>query len=110
LRIRHSNRTKALDILDQFHIVAKLNRTLDQVRADQMRRMRQDGQESVLRKALWCLLNPEKNKPSGAIAASSVPSATSSRRPSKTTFATKDKYALHDHPKGCRLVRTYGYQ
>jgi REP element-mobilizing transposase RayT len=52
LRIRRSNRTKALNILDQFHIVAKLNRTLDQVHADQVRRLRQDGQESVANDSL----------------------------------------------------------
>jgi hypothetical protein len=50
-----------LNILDRFHIVAKMNDALDQVRADEARRMKQDGYLPVLRKSRWCLLKRKQN-------------------------------------------------
>ena len=35
--------SQALHILDRFHIVAKINKALDEVRAAEARRMAQDG-------------------------------------------------------------------
>ena len=46
----------ALNILDRFHIVAKMNLALDQVRAAEAHRMAQAGYEPVLKKSRWCLL------------------------------------------------------
>jgi len=53
--------TKALNILDRFHVVAKMNLTLDDVRAAEARRMVQDGYEPVLKKSRWCLLKRPTN-------------------------------------------------
>ena len=51
---------QALHVLDRYHIVANLNKALDEVRADEARRMRQDGYEPLLKHSRWCLLkNPE---------------------------------------------------
>jgi transposase len=51
---------QALHVLDRYHIVAKLNKALDEVRADEARRMKQDGYEPLLKHSRWCLLkNPE---------------------------------------------------
>jgi transposase len=51
---------EALHVLDRYHIVAKLNKALDEVRADEARRMKQDGYEPLLKHSRWCLLkNPE---------------------------------------------------
>ena len=48
--------TRALNILDRFHVVAKMNLALDDVRAAEARRLVQDGYEPVLKKSRWCLL------------------------------------------------------
>jgi transposase len=52
---------QALHILDRYHIVANLNKALDLVRADEARRMKQDGYEPILKHSRWCLLKNPKN-------------------------------------------------
>jgi len=61
LRLIRKNCPQALNILDRFHIVAKMNDALDQVRADEARRMKQDGYQPVLKKTRWCLLKRKQN-------------------------------------------------
>jgi transposase len=39
---------EALHILDRFHIVAKMNKALDEVRAEETRRMRREGRDPVV--------------------------------------------------------------
>ncbi|MFM0631790.1 ISL3 family transposase [Paraburkholderia xenovorans] len=51
----------ALNILDRFHIVAKMNKAIDEVRAEESRRMARDGYEPVLKKSRWCLLKRREN-------------------------------------------------
>ena len=53
--------THALNILDRFHVVAKMNLALDDVRAAEARRLVQDGYEPVLKKSRWCLLKHPGN-------------------------------------------------
>jgi transposase len=53
--------SNALNILDRFHIVAKMNLALDDVRAAEARRMTQAGYEPVLKKSRWCLLKRPSN-------------------------------------------------
>jgi len=53
--------TNALNILDRFHVVAKMNLAIDDVRAAEARRMAQDGYEPVLEKSRWCLLKRREN-------------------------------------------------
>jgi len=53
--------TNALNILDRFHVVAKLNKALDEVRASEARKLVQDGYEPVLKKSRWCLLKKPGN-------------------------------------------------
>lgn len=53
--------TNALNILDRFHVVAKLNLALDEVRASEARQLVQDGYEPVLKKSRWCLLKRREN-------------------------------------------------
>lgn len=53
--------TNALNILDRFHVVAKLNLALDEVRASEARKLVQDGYEPVLKKSRWCLLKRRVN-------------------------------------------------
>ena len=53
--------TRALNILDRFHIVVKMNLALDDVRAAEVRRMAQEGYEPVLKRSRWCLLTRPEN-------------------------------------------------
>jgi transposase len=53
--------TNALNILDRFHVVAKMNLALDDVRAAEARRLVHDGYEPVLKKSRWCLLKRPEN-------------------------------------------------
>jgi len=52
---------QALNILDRFHIVAKMNKAVDEVRAAESRRMAHAGYEPVLKKTRWCLLKRKEN-------------------------------------------------
>ena len=50
----------AVHILDRYHIVAKINKAIDEVRAEEARRMTQEGYEPILKNSRWPLLkNPE---------------------------------------------------
>jgi transposase len=50
----------ALHVLDRFHLVARLNKAVDEIRAGEVRRLKADGYAPVLTHARWCLLkNPE---------------------------------------------------
>jgi len=53
--------SQALHILDRFHIVAKMNDALDDVRAAEARRMTEAGHEPVLKKTRWFLLKRKEN-------------------------------------------------
>src|SRR6202047_911094 len=50
----------ALHILARFHIVGRMNRALDEVRAGESRRMASEGQEPVLKKSRWLLLKRQQ--------------------------------------------------
>ena len=51
----------ALNVRDRFHIVAKLSKALDEVRAEAARKIARDGYEPVLKNTRWCLLKRPKN-------------------------------------------------
>jgi transposase len=53
--------SKALHILDRFHIVAKMNKALDEVRAGETRRLARDGYHPLLSKSRWCVLKRKEN-------------------------------------------------
>jgi transposase len=53
--------SQALHILDRFHIVAKMNEALDEVRAAESRRMAEAGYAPVLKRSRWCLLKRIEN-------------------------------------------------
>src|SRR5882672_1772792 len=53
--------SEALHILDRFHIVAKMNKALDEVRAGESRRMASEGRTPLLKKSRWLLLKREEN-------------------------------------------------
>jgi transposase len=61
LKVIREKCSEALHILDRFHIVAKMNQALDEVRAGESRRMAREGLEPVLKKSRWLLLKREEN-------------------------------------------------
>jgi transposase len=61
LKVIRQKCSQALHILDRFHIVAKMNDALDDVRAGESRRMYRDGYEPVLKKSRWLLLKRKQN-------------------------------------------------
>jgi len=48
-------------ILDRFHIVAKMNKALNEVRAGESRRIASDGRTPLLKKSRWLLLKRVEN-------------------------------------------------
>ena len=61
LRVVREKCSDALHILDRFHIVAKMNKALDEVRAGESRRLARDGFIPVLKKSRWLLLTRQEN-------------------------------------------------
>jgi transposase len=61
LRVVRERCSNAVHVLDRFHIVAKMNKALDEVRAGEARRLAQDGYEPVLKKTRWCVLKRKAN-------------------------------------------------
>ncbi|NJL29602.1 MAG: ISL3 family transposase [Thermoanaerobaculia bacterium] len=47
---------QALHILDRYHIVARLHKAIDEIRAEEARKLREQGKEPVLQHSRWCLL------------------------------------------------------
>ncbi len=60
LKVIREKCSEALHILDRFHIVAKMNKALDEVRAGESRRMAHEGLAPVLKKSRWLLLKREE--------------------------------------------------
>lgn len=51
---------QALHILDRFHLVANLNKALNEIRAAEARRLKREGYEEVLKNTKYCFAkNPE---------------------------------------------------
>jgi transposase len=56
LKVIRKKCSEALHILDRFHIVAKMNKALDEIRAGEARRIASEGGAPVLKKSCWLLL------------------------------------------------------
>jgi transposase len=52
---------QAIHVLDRYHIMAKMNKAIDKVRAAESKRLERDGYEPVLKHSRWCLLKREEN-------------------------------------------------
>jgi len=61
LEVIRSRAGHALQILDRYHIMAMMNRAIDEVRANEARRLKADGYEPVLKHSRWCLLKRMHN-------------------------------------------------
>jgi transposase len=51
----------AVHVLDRFHIMQKMNKAIDEVRAVEAKRLTADGYEPVLKHSRWCLLKRREN-------------------------------------------------
>ena len=52
---------QALHVLDRFHIMAKMNKAIDEVRAAEAKQLKADGYEHILKHSRWCLLKRREN-------------------------------------------------
>lgn len=52
---------QAVNVLDRYHIVAKLNKAIDEVRAKEARSLAANGYEPVLKRSRWCFLKRPEN-------------------------------------------------
>jgi transposase len=53
--------SSALHVLDRFHIVSKLNKAIDEIRAQEARQLKTEGFEPVLKRTRWCFLKRPEN-------------------------------------------------
>ena len=51
----------ALHVLDRFHIAQRMNKAIDQVRAAEVKQLRADGYEPILKRSRWLLLKRPEN-------------------------------------------------
>jgi transposase len=61
LKVIAKKASQALHILDRFHIVARLNKAIDEVRAAEAKELAQKGFEPVLKHSRWCFLKRPEN-------------------------------------------------
>jgi len=52
---------QAIHVLDRFHIMAHMNKAIDEVRAAEAKRLKRDGYDPVLKHSRWCLLKRREN-------------------------------------------------
>jgi transposase len=51
----------AVHVLDRFHVMQKFGKALDEIRAEEAKKLVKDGYEPVLKKSRWCLLKRPEN-------------------------------------------------
>jgi len=51
----------AVHVLDRFHIMSRMNKAIDEVRAGEARRLVADGHKPVLKHSRWCILKRPEN-------------------------------------------------
>jgi transposase len=61
LKVIAKKATQAVHVLDRFHIMAKMNKAIDEVRAAEAKRLKRDGYEHILKHSRWCLLKRPEN-------------------------------------------------
>lgn len=61
LKVIAKKASQAVHVLDRFHIMAKMNKAIDEVRAAEAKRLKQDGYEQVFKHSRWCLLKRPEN-------------------------------------------------
>ena len=60
IKVVHRWASQAVHVLDRFHVVAKLHKAVDEVRAKEARELAKGGNKQLLKHTRWCVLkNPE---------------------------------------------------
>jgi transposase len=52
---------QAVHVLDRFHVMQKFGKALDEIRAEEAKRLKRDGYEPVLNRSRWCFLKRPEN-------------------------------------------------
>jgi len=61
LKVIAKKASGAVHVLDRFHIMQKMNKAIDEVRAAEAKQLVRDGYEPVLKHSRWCLLKRREN-------------------------------------------------
>ena len=61
LKVLAERACQAIHVLDRFHIMQKFGKAIDEIRAEETKRLKRDGYEPVLTKSRWCLLKRPEN-------------------------------------------------
>jgi transposase len=61
LKVIAKKASQAIHVLDRFHVMQKMSKAIDEVRAGEARQMKADGYEEVLKHSRWCLLKRPEN-------------------------------------------------
>jgi transposase len=51
----------AINVLDKFHIMQKMGKALDSIRTQEVKRLKQEGNEVILKNSRWCFLKRKFN-------------------------------------------------
>lgn len=62
LKVIAKKASQAVHVLDRFHIMAKMNKAIDEVRAQEAKELKAKGQGEVLKGARWTLLKRPENR------------------------------------------------
>jgi transposase len=52
---------EAVHVLDRFHVMQKFGKAIDEIRAEEAKRLQRDGYESILKRSRWCFLKGPEN-------------------------------------------------
>jgi transposase len=52
---------QAVHLLDRFHVMTHFGKAIDEIRAGEVRQLKRDGYEPVLKHSRWCLLKRPEN-------------------------------------------------
>jgi len=61
LKVIAEKASHAIHVLDRFHIMANISKAIDKVRAEEVKQLKTEGYEPVLRKQRWILLKRPEN-------------------------------------------------
>jgi transposase len=62
LKVIAKKASQAIHVLDRFHIMQTMNKALDKVRAAEVKQLKEDGYEPILKGARWLLLKRPENQ------------------------------------------------
>ena len=61
LKVIAKKASQAIHVLDRFHIMQKMNKAIDEIRAGESKQLAADGYEPILKHSRWCLLKRREN-------------------------------------------------